>query len=143
MAKNKKKRIDQQGEISLASDEKLSLSIGALSGLSEAIPSKPKPSAQSSASESSGGDIASFLKSVQQVTLHRESSGRGGRIVTAVATKPAPDKHTAEALARTMKKDLGCGAHVENLRVLLQGSIQTRAEEWFLKQGVKKIVMGN
>ena len=142
MAKSKKKKIGEQGDISFDGDEKLSLSIGALSGAPH-TPSEPKTPEPKAVPGQPGSDIALFLKSIQQVTLHRESSGRGGRIVTAVATKPAPDKATAETLARTMKKDLGCGAHVENLRVLLQGSIQTRAEEWFLKQGVKKIVMGN
>lgn len=78
-----------------------------------------------------------------QATLHRETSGRGGRTVTAVALKPQPDERTASELAKTMRRALGCGSRVEGARIILQGDIQDRAKQWLESYGVKKVVLGN
>lgn len=78
-----------------------------------------------------------------QATLHRETSGRGGRTVTAVALKPQPDERTAGELAKAMRHALGCGSRVEGARIILQGDIQGRAKQWLESYGVKKVVLGN
>ena len=49
----------------------------------------------------------------------------------------------AEELAKALRKGLGCGSHVGEECIVLQGNIADRAEEWFAKKGVKRIVLGN
>ncbi|MDR3230835.1 MAG: translation initiation factor [Synergistaceae bacterium] len=78
-----------------------------------------------------------------QVTLHRQSAGRAGRTVTMVAIKPPQSPAALEALAKTLRRALGCGSHVEQDRIVLQGDIPDRAQEWFVKKGARKVVRGN
>lgn len=92
---------------------------------------------------SPAADVAAYLKSLRQATLHRESSGRGGRTVTVVSCSPAPPGSLRGEAARVMRKGLGCGSHVEGEKIVLQGDIQARAEAWLAKQGVRKVVRGN
>lgn len=151
MAREKKGKIKKSDalsglrEISLGDDEGLSVSIGAMLGRAEVGEKKEKKISGAEGKRETGDatDVTAYLKSLQQATLHRESSGRGGRIVTAVSCKPAPSPKLADELARTMRKGLGCGSHVEGEKIALQGDIQERAEAWLAKQGVKKVVMGN
>jgi translation initiation factor 1 (eIF-1/SUI1) len=63
--------------------------------------------------------------------------------VTVVETRPPMNAGSADALAKAMRHDLGCGSHVEESKIILQGDIKGRVETWLAKQGVKKIVMGN
>jgi translation initiation factor 1 len=142
MLKNKKKKIDGQGDISLRGTAGFSVSIGdflekphSAAGLEE----EKKPPDDGGARQ----DIEAFMRSVSQATIHMESSGRSGRIVTVLGFRPAPDKKTAEALVRAMRKGLGCGSYVDVDKVVLQGDIGDRAEAWLFKRGVRKIVMGN
>jgi translation initiation factor 1 len=132
VSKNKKQKIISDKDISLGEAATFSLSIGEALG-------KPGASAESDVLP----DIESFMASVSQATLHRETSGRGGKTVTLLGMTPAPDKKTAEALAKAMRKALGCGSHVEGARIVLQGDNRERAEAWLVKCGVRKIAMGN
>lgn len=125
--------------------EGLSLSIGALLG--REIPPKSAaetqmPAQKTGAAKGAQKTLTELLPGLTQVTLHRESSGRGGRRVTLVRLKGGelPD---AEELAKALRKGLGCGSHVEEESIVLQGDIADRAEEWFAKKGVKRIVLGN
>ena len=75
-----------------------------------------------------------------QVTLQRTAAGRGGKWVTRILFKPAQSHGQLEVLAKTLRKGLGCGSHVEENSVIVQGDISDRLELWFQKQGVQKIV---
>jgi translation initiation factor 1 (eIF-1/SUI1) len=88
-------------------------------------------------------DLTEFIRRTSQITMHRESAGRRGHTVTAAAFKPEPDIKTLEAAAKTLRKGLGCGSHIEGSRVILHGDVMDRAESWFAKNGAKKIVRGN
>ena len=144
----KKKPGDRwdSGQISFEADADFSVSLGELFG-------KPGQAAHVENAEKDAkrekhpkNEIElpeGFLASVTQATLHRESSGRGGRTVVAVSIKPEPDARTAEALAKAMRKGLGCGTHAEGQKVILQGDIQERAADWLMKRGVGRTVMGN
>lgn len=129
--REKKKKIDVGTDDAQSG---LSLSIGALLG-KETAPQSARPQAPKKSFDE-------LIAGLTQVTLHRESSGRGGRTVTLVRLKgnTLPD---AEELAKALRKGLGCGSHVEEGCVVLQGSIADRAQEWFAKKGVGRIVMGN
>jgi translation initiation factor 1 (eIF-1/SUI1) len=143
MAKERKKKIGRDGDIALDGDEKFSVSIGTVTGMRDEAPGEKIPAP----SGAGAPDAAAYLAGVAQVTLHREASGRGGRIVTIATFKPAPDRVTADAVAKEMRKGLGCGSHVESAdrgpRVVLQGDIRDRAGQWLSKNRVKKIVRGN
>ncbi len=145
MAREKKKKLGRDGGIALDGDGAFSVPIGEALGLTDRTgetPQHERPHTETSAANASQ-DAETWLAEVKQATLHRETSGRGGRTVTVVSFKPAPDAALAELLARTMRKGLGCGSHAQDGKVVLQGDIQDRAENWLTRRGVKKIVMGN
>lgn len=148
VAREKKRKIEQDGDVSVGQEQGLSMSIGSLFGKpdiqTEDSKDKPKQSTPPPLKASANPmDVNAFLLSLTQATLHREASGRGGRTVTIVGMKPEPNTKLAEEIAKAMRKGLGCGSHVEGTKVVLQGDIQERAEAWLTKQGTKKVVMGN
>lgn len=126
--------------------EGMSLPLGVILGKLDDTPqeaeSKDKRD-KKAAKEVSVQDLGEYVRSLAQVTLMRETAGRGGRTVTVVSMRPAPSPDTAQALARTIRKNLGCGAQVEECRIVLHGDLRIRAEAWFVKQGAKKVVIGN
>jgi translation initiation factor 1 (eIF-1/SUI1) len=157
----KKKSGDKWGggQISFGADAGFSLSLGDLFGKSgqagqreqEPTPGEKEAKAEKKAkrgkdakeAKNETAGIDGFLASATQATLHRESAGRGGRTVVVLSIKPEPDHKIAEALAKAMRKGLGCGAHAEGAQVILQGDIQERAAVWLTKRGVRRAVMGN
>ncbi len=151
MAREKREKLKKsdclssQREISLGDEGGLSISIGAMLGREEggAKAEKKAPAPEEKKAPDAVIDSAAYLKSLQQATLHRESSGRGGRVVTVVSCRPSPPAKLADELARAMRKGLGCGSHVEGDKIILQGDIQERAGAWLAKQGTKRVVMGN
>ncbi len=138
-----KKNKAQDPNIFSAADETFSLSIGELMGKEkppEPCETSSEMSKKNAADASDAGDaVASFA----QVTLHRQLAGRGGRAVTLVAIKPLQTPAYLDSLAKILRKGLGCGAHVEEDRIVLQGDIPDRAKEWFLKKGARKVMRGN
>jgi translation initiation factor 1 (eIF-1/SUI1) len=146
------KQINKTGGITLDSPEILALPIAIVTGHEAGPPGDDTDDAADKAPLKSGGprggapsppDFLDFLKTAERATLHRESSGRGGRTVTALSLKPSPDAKLAGEIAKAMRRGLGCGAHVEDPKIILQGDIQERAGQWLLRQGVKRVVMGN
>ncbi|MDR1020937.1 MAG: hypothetical protein LBL73_09270 [Synergistaceae bacterium] len=129
------------GQISFGGESKFSLSIGDAVGKPVIQPAPSDCAAKGDTPEPAG--YGKLLASATQATLHRETAGRGGRAVVMVGVKPEPDEQTALALAKAMRKGLGCGAHVEGRKVVLHGDIKERAAAWLSKAGVRKVVMGN
>lgn len=82
------------------------------------------------------------ISKLSKVSLQRRTAGCGGKTVTFV-TIPKDAAIDLEALAKEMRKGLGCGSKVEKGGIFLQGDIVERVEDWFLKRGVKKIIKGN
>jgi translation initiation factor 1 (eIF-1/SUI1) len=145
-------RINKTGGITLDSSEILALPIAIATGHEAGPPSDDADDAADKAPLKPDGsrcatppppDFSDFLKTAERATLHRESSGRGGRTVTALSLKPNPDAKLAGEIAKAMRRGLGCGAHVEDPKIILQGDIKERAEQWLLRRGVKWVVMGN
>ncbi|MDR1915648.1 MAG: translation initiation factor [Synergistaceae bacterium] len=145
MSQGRAKRITGSGDISLDSKETLSLPIGGIMGsdVSSTMRDQANETSDKSRRGHSSLGAADFLKIAAQVTLHREAAGRGGRTVTIVSFKPAPDGKLADEIARVMRRGLGCGSHVEESKIVLQGDMRERAGGWLSKQGVKRVVMGN
>lgn len=134
MGRENKKTNKTNKEIDFGKED-FAVSIGEATGFSS-----PCKTGRTSNEAASAAEIAA---SARQFTLHRESSGRGGRIVTAVSTSPEQSPSALETLAKAMRKGLGCGSHVEGKRIILQGDIQERTEQWLSKHGAGKVVMGN
>ena len=142
MARPAKKKIEKSGDISLGSGEDFGVPIGAFLEEAAAFPiSEEKSSVTSSGVESRQPGRA--RGSLNSVILRRESAGRGGRTVTVVEARPPLLPGEAEELAKSLRKGLGCGSHVEGSWIILQGDMRERAKAWLIKQGVKKIIMGN
>jgi translation initiation factor 1 len=74
--------------------------------------------------------------------VRRERKGHGGKTVTVVdglAGSPA----ALDALARAMRKALGCGSWVEDGRVVLQGDRPVAAAAWLTRNGARQVTRGN
>jgi translation initiation factor 1 (eIF-1/SUI1) len=130
-----KQKIASLGEISLGGEKNFSAPIASILG-GEEISVGEKVSAP----EKKPGLPA---KSIKSALLRRESAGRGGRVVTAVELRPPAGAAETEAIAKAMRKSLGCGSHVEGDRIILQGDIGDRAEAWLAKQGIARVTRGN
>lgn len=76
-----------------------------------------------------------------KIVVARSRKGRGGRTVTCVRGIDASPEQL-EAIARELKRALGCGASVEDGEVLVQGEQEPRVAAWLEAQGAKRIVIG-
>jgi translation initiation factor 1 len=77
-----------------------------------------------------------------KVVVRRERKGHGGKTVTVIDgldLSPAQ----LDAVARRMRKALGCGSWVAGGRVILQGDFGPAAEAWLRRQGATRVVQAN
>ena len=82
------------------------------------------------------------LSRAGKLIVRRERKGHGGKTVTVVdglAGSPA----ALDALARAMRKALGCGSWVEDGRVVLQGDRPDAAAAWLTRNGARQVTRGN
>lgn len=77
-----------------------------------------------------------------KLIVRRERKGHGGKTVTVVDGLALPAAQV-EAVARAMRKALGCGSWVEAGRVVLQGDRPDAAAAWLARQGAKQVTRGN
>lgn len=146
MAREKKTKIKEAEGFTLGGTEGLGLSLGALLGKEKNENSScPKTSEEKPQKENKGekpksdnGSTKQTAPAISKVTLSRQTAGRGGKTVT-VVTLPKECAYDRETLAKELRKALGCGSHTEEEKIILQGDNRDRAEEWFVKKGVKKI----
>ena len=107
-------------------------------GVSVATPSTAPPPAPSATPVPGGLDLSRAGKLI----VRRERKGHGGKTVTVVdglAGTPA----ALDALARAMRKALGCGSWVEDSRVVLQGDRPDAAVAWLTRCGARQVTRGN
>ncbi|MEG1823533.1 MAG: translation initiation factor [Cloacibacillus sp.] len=157
MREKKEKKIKEQEGFTLSNAAPLELSLGALLGgassaacargaensVDAANGERAKNAADAAVSSAPGERPAPAAKEakISRVSLKRERAGRGGRTVTLVIL-PAGYSGDKELLAKELRKGLGCGSSIEEGTIVLQGDIADRAEAWFAKKGVAKIVKG-
>jgi translation initiation factor 1 len=90
------------------------------------------------ASPSSGIDFGGATKLV----VRRERKGRGGKTATVIeGIRVSPS--ALERIARDLRRALGCGASVEEGRLVVQGDLVARVERWLVEHGAPKVVVGN
>lgn len=82
------------------------------------------------------------LTRAARLIVRRERKGHGGRTVTVVDGLALPAVGL-EALARAMRKALGCGSWVDGGRVVLQGDRPEAAAAWLSRHGARQITRGN
>ena len=132
--KNRKNKKLTEGEgFTLAQEQPLGLSIGALLG----VPQK-EAKAKNAEKKAEPQAAPAAPPKISKVALQRQRAGRGGKTVTLVIL-PQDYKGDTAALAKELRKGLGCGSTIEDGKIVLQGDIADRAEAWFTKKGVAKI----
>ncbi len=94
------------------------------------------PPPASAAPPAGGPDLSGSAKLV----VRRERKGHGGKTVVVVSGLATALR---EPVMRGLKKALGCGAHVADAEVIVQGDNAPRVAEWLAKRGARKTVLGN
>lgn len=115
----------------------LEMSLGSLLRGGNEPARRAEETAKPAAAKQSGAELD--YARIPRVSLQRQTAGRGGKTVTVVIL-PRDVNADLDALAKDMRRGLGCGSRVEDGRVVLQGDICDRAAEWLEKKGVRKIV---
>jgi len=100
-------------------------------------PAAPPPPAAAAAS----ADGFELERAVALV-VRRERKGHGGKTVTVIDGLALPPARL-EALARAMRKALGCGSWAESGRIALQGDLADQAAAWLQRHGARRITRGN
>ncbi len=99
-------------------------------------PAAPAPAP--AAASADGLDLAG----AGALVVRRERKGHGGKTVTIIDGLALPPARL-EALARAMRKALGCGSWAESGRVALQGDLADQAAAWLQRHGARRITRGN
>lgn len=139
----KKRKITDEATPCTLGGGNFSMSIGDILDIGKTAPVKKganeneeRPKAPAAAEKA--GEI---IQRLSKITLHRQSSGMGGKVAT-VVTLPN-EAADLETLAKELRKGLGCGSRVAGGKIILQGDIQERARDWFVKKGARRVVLGN
>ena len=74
-----------------------------------------------------------------KLAVHKEKKGRAGKTVTRISGLQLSEAGL-QALAKDLKKQLGCGAVVEAEDVVLLGDLGPRVAEWLRRRGAKRVV---
>ncbi len=137
--KKKNKKLTKGEGFTLAQEQPLGLSIGALLGVPQKTRADENEEKKAATMDARGAKAeAAAQPKISKVALQRQRAGRGGKTVTLVIL-PQDYKGDAAALAKELRKGLGCGSTIEDGKIVLQGDIVDRAEAWFTKKGVAKI----
>ncbi len=81
----------------------------------------------------------SDLSALGKLVVHKERKGRGGKTVTIIDGIDL-DEASLKSMAKRMRKSLGCGSHIEDGRIVLQGDIVDRARMWLIENGARKSI---
>ena len=137
--KKKDKKLTEGEGFTIAQEQPLGLSIGALLGVPQKARVDENEEKKAAAVNARGAKAeAAAQPKISKVALQRQRAGRGGKTVTLVIL-PQDYKGDTTALAKELRKGLGCGSTIEDGKIILQGDIADRAEAWFTKKGVTKI----
>lgn len=131
---SRKPRIPTDGAPSLSTNPFAALQ-GALGELppGDAVTAPPEPSLELI-------DSPSLVHG--RLVLRREKKGRGGKTATVIEGLALPEP-ALQDVAQRLRRQLGCGAHVEGAAIVLSGAQTDRVREWLLAEGATRIVIGN
>jgi len=123
----KKKELPQEVSLNAGS---MGISIAELLGRAPAAPVQNKEKAPQAKGEEKVAEKKSGK--ISRWSLQRQTAGRGGKVVTLVVF-PKDSAVDLESVAKQMRRGLGCGSHVEENKIVLQGDIAERAQTWLEK----------
>ena len=104
-----------------------------------AVPTDPAPAPAAPINPADGAAGAEYVLK-GKIALHREKKGRAGKTATRISgLNLTPD--ALAAVARDMKRQLGCAAVVEQGDVVLLGDLSERAADWLRAHGAKRVVV--
>jgi translation initiation factor 1 len=78
----------------------------------------------------------------EKIVLRREKKGRGGKTATIIEGLQRSDD-ALQAMARELRRSLGCGAHVEAMTIVVSGAQTERVRDWLAARGATRLVIGN
>lgn len=107
-------------------------------GFVQAAKEEPEP-ARDVASEATRLTVED-LSTVSRIVLQFERKGHGGKQATRVEGLHL-GADALDRLARDLRREMGCGAWVEEGAILLQGDLTERLKDWFGKKGVGRVVI--
>ena len=131
---SRKPRIPTDGAPPLSANPFAALQ-GALGELppGEAVAAAPEPER----APVDGGSLAHG-----KLVLRREKKGRGGKTATVIEGLQVPEA-ALEDMAQQLRRQLGCGAHVEGATIVVSGAQTDRVRDWLAARGATRIVIGN
>ena len=103
----------------------------ALAALRETVPAGPAPAAAPPKPVKLGPARA---------VVRYERKGRGGKEATLIEQLGLPLAEL-EAWCKALKSGLGCGGHVDDDAIVLQGDLRRRLEPVLLARGVRKVTI--
>ena len=92
-------------------------------------------------SEKRAGDVKSLPAQQQTIYLHRQSGGRGGKIVTLVKNL-ALSETDIKSLAKKLKNECGTGGTVKDSVIEIQGEHRQKIADVLQKLGYKVKIAG-
>mgnify|MGYP003590466696 CR=1 FL=1 len=128
--KDKKKKLTSGDGFSIGGAAGIGVSLGELLGKPPREPGNERPAEKTEPAPSKEQEIPAKLP---KPSIQRRRAGCGGKTVTAVIFPNGADIDL-EALAKEMRKGLGCGSRVEEGAIILQGDIASRVSEWLEKR---------
>jgi translation initiation factor 1 len=139
----KKSRISTDGSAQLTDN--------AFRGLGALLHDVPEGEGTAEQSEEGGRDTGDAAPPTEptsdtmlcgKLVVRREKKGRGGKTATVIEGLRGSASQLQE-LARQLRKELGCGTHVDADRVVLQGAQAERVRTWLQQRGAPSVVLGN
>jgi translation initiation factor 1 len=118
------------------------LSTNPFAALQDALGELPPGEAPTAAPEPEPVPLGAPSLTHRKLVLRREKKGRGGRTATVIEGLGLPDAEL-QALAQQLRRQLGCGAHVEGAILVLGGAQTERVRDWLVAQGATRVVIGN
>jgi translation initiation factor 1 len=129
---SRKPKISTDGAPPLSSNP-----FAALGGVIEDLPPGEIPAA---AREETKDPVPTQLRG--KLVLRREKKGRGGKTATVIEGLSLSDD-AREALAQELRRNLGCGAHVEGATIVVSGAQTQRIRDLLAARGATRIIIGN
>jgi translation initiation factor 1 (eIF-1/SUI1) len=129
----------ETGKVRLDADSS-QLSQGLFGGIDIVASTQAKPQ-----TESRGRVLKSTENKAKskRVTLRREKSGRGGKVVTLVTDLPASCNATWRAgFLKRAKQKLGCGGKLQADAIELQGDCRSNLAQLLQEEGFKAVIAG-
>lgn len=133
-----KSRVDVSG-----SSAPLKQSLAGLDALRATLPTGPNTTPQTPSVSAPQPSIkATAYSRADKLVVRRERKGHGGKTVTRIEGLRGTATEL-EAIAKELKRALGCGATVDASDVLVQGDQSDRVVTLLQARGANKVIVGS